>query len=225
MERQEQRLVIGKSVRRVTLQRYLCCKIAHFPDHVKDRDLWALFQNQIFLQSKALREKDFSANFAISLELLAKILKEVNLSRGLTEGAILKLKTRILQELPDFTLPRRNYKHIDSLIGGSYHIIFSNPEGVLNRDLPPTRYIGVGYKDKGSARNEAEDASPGWQEIASSVSNLERKISETIEKLYGESSGQNKLKLAKLIKSFRDEIYRIQRRTRGTQKFAKADSY
>jgi hypothetical protein len=34
--------------------------------------------------------------------------------------------------------------------------------------FPHQRYIGVGYKDKGSSRkfSQAEDASPGWQEVA-----------------------------------------------------------
>jgi hypothetical protein len=44
--------------------------------------------------------------------------------------------------------------------------------GVQNRKLKdrrprPTRFIGVGYKDSGTARNVSIDASPSWQEVAS----------------------------------------------------------
>lgn len=32
---------------------------------------------------------------------------------------------------------------------------------------PPVRYIGVGYRDKGTAKNNAVDGSPSWQVVAS----------------------------------------------------------
>jgi hypothetical protein len=35
--------------------------------------------------------------------------------------------------------------------------------------LPPPRFIGVGYKDKGSRRNPALDGSPRWQDVASRI--------------------------------------------------------
>jgi hypothetical protein len=34
--------------------------------------------------------------------------------------------------------------------------------------LPPKRYIGVGYRDKGNRRDPAVDGTPSWQETASS---------------------------------------------------------
>jgi hypothetical protein len=44
---------------------------------------------------------------------------------------------------------------------------------ILNRTLVPKsvknkRFIGVGYKDKGSRKDKAVDGSPSWQEVASS---------------------------------------------------------
>lgn len=34
------------------------------------------------------------------------------------------------------------------------------------RRPPPRRFVGVGYRDKGSRRNPATDATPSWQEVA-----------------------------------------------------------
>jgi hypothetical protein len=34
--------------------------------------------------------------------------------------------------------------------------------------IPPKRFIGVGYRDKGNRRDPAIDGSPSWQEIATS---------------------------------------------------------
>ena len=33
---------------------------------------------------------------------------------------------------------------------------------------PPHRYVGVGYKDKGTCSNRAVDGSPGWKQVATS---------------------------------------------------------
>lgn len=42
------------------------------------------------------------------------------------------------------------------------------------KSVKPKPYIGVGYRDKGTCRNPAEDGSPTWQEIASVREQLER---------------------------------------------------
>jgi hypothetical protein len=43
-------------------------------------------------------------------------------------------------------------------------LIFTNRK--LLRSHPPQRFIGVGYRDKGSSRKDPIDASPSWQEVA-----------------------------------------------------------
>jgi hypothetical protein len=47
--------------------------------------------------------------------------------------------------------------------------------------------IGKGYGDKGTAKNEAVDGSPSWQEVASTASSLERRREELNEQLHKES--------------------------------------
>lgn len=39
---------------------------------------------------------------------------------------------------------------------------------LIKKRLPPVRYVGVGYRDKGSRRNPSVDARPAWQDVASS---------------------------------------------------------
>jgi hypothetical protein len=41
------------------------------------------------------------------------------------------------------------------------------------------RFIGVGYRDKGTRRNIAHDGSPSWQEVASESAELEQIFLET----------------------------------------------
>jgi hypothetical protein len=44
--------------------------------------------------------------------------------------------------------------------------------------IKPKRFIGVGYKDKGSRKDVAFDGSPSWQEVASHFTELERREDE-----------------------------------------------
>jgi hypothetical protein len=46
----------------------------------------------------------------------------------------------------------------------------------LTKLLPPKRYIGVGYKDKGNLRFSYYDGSPSWQDVASTSETTEREI-------------------------------------------------
>lgn len=225
-ELQERRLVIGKSVKRVTLQRFLCSKIVIEPEEVKERDLWAIYQNQVFLQAKALREKDFSKNFAKSLELVAIAIKQVNLSKGLNKGAILNLAIKLKTSCPEFLYPMRNYSSIKSKVGDHYHIIFTKSEGLTKSELPPTRYIGVGYKDKGSARNEAEDASPNWKDVASRAAYLQRRLREILDDLSNQKDRtfKERRELHKLFLSFKRELDRLRRDPRRSKRTSEEDS-
>lgn len=176
-------LQISRSVKRISLQRFIISKILYEENEVTERDVIALYQNQIFLQEKALRERDFSFKFGNSLEELSKILKKVNLSNGLFKKSINLIGKEARTSLGDFIIPLRNYSNFKNRFNGTYTLIYKKSEGTLLKDLKPVAYIGVGYKDKGSARKEHLDASPHWQDVARTVSNIQRMMGEIIEKL------------------------------------------
>jgi hypothetical protein len=49
---------------------------------------------------------------------------------------------------------------------------------IVPKRPPPKRFIGVGYKDKGTCRDPAFDGSPGWQFYAKYFANKEREAEE-----------------------------------------------
>lgn len=55
-----------------------------------------------------------------------------------------------------------------------FRLVFKDT--ILPRRTPPKAYIGIGYKDKGSRREPAEDGSPKWQEVATFNANLEESL-------------------------------------------------
>lgn len=205
-------VVIEKSVKRVSLQRFIISKIVFEMDQVQERDILTLYQNQIDLEGKCLREKDFLLKFGRSLEVLSKILREVNLSRTVTSQSLSSVRQKSLESLSEFLIPKRNYLSFKNRFGGSYHLVFQKPKGVPLKELPAKRYIGVGYRDKGSARKDEIDASPAWQEIALRVSQLEGEIYRLKTEVFPNENGMGKVKVAKLILSKRKEIDRIRRR-------------
>jgi hypothetical protein len=202
---------IGKNVKRVSLQRFLVSKIVYFPDKIEERDIFALYTNQLFLQTKALSDPTFNNNFACSLELLAKELKGTNLKKGVSLKNIRGLAHRLEKALPGFLVPKRNYQDWNHRLSGSYQLKTSQSKDVKTKELPLKRHIGVGYKDKGSTRDKAIDASPSWQEIASRVARLERELLELKEEGWNELTGIEKITRARYILSKRKELDRIKR--------------
>jgi hypothetical protein len=65
-------------------------------------------------------------------------------------------------------------------IRDSFRLIVRNPF-VTPAKLPPPRFIGVGYKDKGHRRDPAFDGSPRWQDIAGRISTTDTPQMESTE--------------------------------------------
>jgi hypothetical protein len=60
-----------------------------------------------------------------------------------------------------------------------YRLVFNDT--LIRRKFPPKAFIGVGYKDKGSRRNKAQNGLPSWQDVATNVANKERVSSENLQ--------------------------------------------
>jgi len=202
-------VVIRTGVKRISLQRGICSKIAYGMESSLD-ELHVLFQNQLWFEQKCQTDRMFEESFGRDLETLSYILKQTNFSRGATEGAIGSLKLKLLDKLERFLYPKRNMGHIELLIRKSFYTRSYKEEGVETKSLPPKRYIGIGYRDKGTAREPEKDASPKWQEVASYVSNLERQVNEYVEELKGfKGEPITRLHIVKRLNQLLQEIQRV----------------
>jgi hypothetical protein len=113
-------------------------------------------------------DAEFKKKFSGTLEVSSNLLKELNLRNGFSTKAIDRLANKVRAELEGFLIPKRNFAQWKSKFDSLFVLTTSKPLGVNNKTLPPERYIGIGYRDKGTAKNPAEDASQSWQEIAQS---------------------------------------------------------
>lgn len=201
-------VVIRPGVKRITLQRTICSKIA-YKGEISLEEVHVLFQNQLWLEQKCSTDGKFAQKFGKSLEDLSIFLKQTNLSRGLTAGAVgtLGIKLKTLQE---FLLPLRNLPQMESLLGKSFYTRPYKESGIPTKQLPPKKVIGRGYRDHGTAQNSAVDGSPKWQEVASRVSELERQLNEYRERyLDEEQSPIVRLRWTRKILQVRKELKRI----------------
>lgn len=156
----------SRRLKRISLERYLVSKIIYEPEKVTFHDLFALYDNLIWLERKSQSDADFRRKFGKSLEVLSMFLKEVNLGSGFSVKALLKLSNKFRTGLEGFFLPVRNYPEYKSRFSGLFSVRALKQPQDANKHLPPKRIIGVGYRDKGTARDPAKDGSPSWQEVA-----------------------------------------------------------
>lgn len=160
--------------------------------HDRDIDieiLSVLFQNQLWLERKCSFDDMFQKKYGSAVFALSQILKETNLSRGLTPGAVGSMKKKIKEDLVDFIYPVRNLQQIELLVLNSFLSKSYKPQGISTKLLPQKRFIGIGYRDKGTARKPEIDGSPSWQEVASHVSFLETRIEELQDDIRSSGSG------------------------------------
>lgn len=157
---------ISPKAKRIYLQRFLLSKFVFFRKELELRDLCCLFENQLWLERKCLSDPDFNSKFGKSLEDLSILLKEINFKTGTTDRALDRFARRLRENLADLVLPKRNYKEASRRCNGLFTLVDSTPQGKAKKAVPPASRIGIGYRDKGSAKDIAKDGSPSWQEVA-----------------------------------------------------------
>lgn len=168
-------VTIGRRVKRISLQRFLLAKICYETDKVDGRDIVALYYNQLWLESKCLSDRQFSSKFNLMVGPLGELLSTADLT---DRSKVLTFRSTIIKRLQAYIVPERNYAQWKSKFAGSYELVQPKASGTETKKLPQQRYIGIGYRDKGTAKNPAEDGSPSWQEVAVSAENRRLKIDE-----------------------------------------------
>lgn len=161
----------AKRLKRVQLQRALVSLIVHFPERTTPQMLLVLVDNLLWLQDKAYHDPDFAKKFGVTLKVLAYILKHKFGNQQFARFSKTRIKylSNALRENLEgsFVFPERNTLNQYKLVAGLFSVRQAKSLGTPVKQLPPQGYIGKGYRDKGTAKNTAEDGSPSWQEIAS----------------------------------------------------------
>jgi hypothetical protein len=159
----------SRQTRRITLERFLCSKIAWEPEKISFQEILMLFDNLLWCQDRSERDPSFSKTFGKDLESLTKILKNFRFSNRPKFSTIKKLSLQLQELKGDFLFPQRNLLNIAKHFQGKIVVGPGKIQGTDRRYLPPPKFVGKGYRDKGTLRNVAHDGSPSWQELATSL--------------------------------------------------------
>jgi len=165
--RTKSKLVIARKYKRVTMHRVLVSKLLWDYDNFTSENLLAFLDNQLFLEDLALKNQSFKKKFGTSLEDISNYLKAARFNRieDLPRVAE-KFRKFIKIKLDKFVYPKRNYPHQLTMYNRYVEYRWTEPEGTLIKQLPPIKYIGKGYTDKGTASRPHLDGSPKWQDVA-----------------------------------------------------------
>lgn len=168
---------IKRGIKKVTLFRFLLAKLLYDEDGLHLDEylvLFELYYNLLDLRDPSFclkygdwfnRSSEFFAGIATALEFPAK-LSSKNQIQDLYQG----LQPVIPSKQAYFGLKgQRNLRQSFSVV------LLSELPSVKP---PSKRFVGVGYKDKGTRKNEAKDGSPHWTEVASHFSEIERRAEE-----------------------------------------------
>lgn len=159
-------ITYAKKLRRINLLRLLVTKIVFLREQVTFEEIVVFYDNLLWCLEFCQRQPHFAAKFGRSLEELARISRLVKWHPDLISENLGRLAQE-LRPLENFYIPLRNFQGNWRYAKGLFHVTSKHREmGRLTKTLPPKPYIGVGYKDKGTRRDTAQDGSPSWQEVA-----------------------------------------------------------
>lgn len=174
------KLKIKKGIRKKDLFRFLLAKMLYEREEGLHLDeflvLWELYLQLLEIQSKdpSFREK-YETFFRNSFIFFRKSGSQKEFPIRIEDEGNLQYLERIASVLEPMLPSRSAYfglKGQKNLKSG-FSLVFESE--LLSRKIPEGRRIGVGYRDKGSRRDQAFDGSPDWREVACSLQ--EKRIS------------------------------------------------
>lgn len=172
------KMIVKKGTNRMTLFRFLLGKLVFSNEGLSIEEYLLLYHLYFDLSDLVEKDPKFGKKYEANLEGLTSLIQ--NLSRVTIFPVILKESSRelVIRRFQDFIPTPRAYFGLSGQrdLRQSYRLVLNDT--LVPKKIPPKRFIGVGYKDKGSRRDPAYDGSPSWQEVASYFANLERESEE-----------------------------------------------
>lgn len=181
------KMIIKKGTNRIVLLRFLLAKLVYSNEGLSLEEYLCLYH--LFYDLTECSDPIFISKYKEKLEKVSHLLERM---RGVRSFPVQYRKPtieKVREFLLDFIPSAREYYGLAGQrnLRQSFRLILNDT--LIPKRCPPVRYIGVGYKDKGTRRNSAVDGSQGWKEIGSYFSNQEREAEE-LDSSFSETTGQ-----------------------------------
>jgi hypothetical protein len=132
-------------------------------------DFLALYELIIKIEEQLMLVPSFVKKYGTLLKSVTDFLIETGLAPTNPKRFLRPFRI-VLERLPDsFFINERNLNTELLKMREQIFLVEIKPTGTKIKYLPPKAFIGKGYGDKGARRKPEKDASPTWQEVASSL--------------------------------------------------------
>jgi len=133
---------------------------------------------EVFFDLTEMRDPLFLEKNGVHLEKVGLILSGMSDSKSFPVHFSDEAKNLLRRVVGDFIPGPREYFGLAGQRDLRQCFRVQLNDSLIPKPPRPVRYIGVGYKDKGSRRDPAFDGTLRWQEYARTFANLEREAEE-----------------------------------------------
>lgn len=171
------KMIIHKGTNRVVLLKFLLAKLIYAKEGLSIEEYLCLFH--LFYDLLDTSDPIFIKKYSEFLERVSSVLLMMKDVRVFPVQTTIEGECEILRYIEDFIPTPRQYFGLAGQrdLRRSFSLVLNDT--IVPQAPLPKRFIGVGYKDKGTCRNPAFDGSPGWQFYARYFANLEREAEES----------------------------------------------
>lgn len=167
---------IKKGTNRMVLLKFLLAKMIYSKEGISLEEYLVIYH--IFYEILDSTDPLFIKKYDGFIKKLTQLLKIMaNLKEFPvipSEGTVFMIQRILTEHLPS---PREYFGLAGQRdLRNSFRLVLSDT--IVPRKDPPKRFIGVGYKDKGTCRDPAYDGTLPWTHYASYFCNLEREAEE-----------------------------------------------
>jgi len=177
------RIKYSPGTKRITLFRNLLAQLCYADYGLSLEETLVLFDLMSGFPEQVSKDKQFAQKYSewlITVHGALSALPVLSFPLVLTEDKRKKLAEELKPLLPS-SHAFYGWKGNPALVH-SFKVI-PNIDLGLKKRLPPKRFLGVGYRDKGTAKDPAVDGSPSWKKVARVNAETDRVIQEQKENL------------------------------------------
>jgi len=167
---------IKKGQNRIVLLKFLLGKLVYSHGGLNIEEYLLLFH--LYFELTESNDPLFQEKYKEILYRINLLLSEMGKIKEFPVHPSVKSVFEITRLLSGFLPTAREYFGFAGQrdLKSSFRLILNDT--IVPKRPPPKRFIGVGYKDKGTCRDPAFDGTPGWQFFARYFSNKEREAEE-----------------------------------------------
>jgi len=166
------KMVIHKGTNRIILLKFLLAKLIYAKEGLSIEEYLCIYHT--FYELIESTDPLLIQKHSKFLERVSKVLLMMRNIKVFPVHTTVEGECEILRYIEDFIPTPRQYFGLAGQrdLRRSFSLVLY--DSIVPIAPPPKRFIGVGYKDKGTCRDPAFDGSPGWQFYATFFANLER---------------------------------------------------